>query len=372
MSVQADTRAPLTVEQALMAAHAQQRAGALDPARAIYERVLTLAPRHPRALTMLGTIAYQQGDEALGDAYIERAIEVLEGVAGEDAGQAAGLANLLLARGRTSEALTLLAGLELPLNPIRATPEAFAERRAGAQAAGRPAMLITTVPKSASESIWNRLAAGLGLAQSHVSIGLFPDCALVPARVRDLAAGGIIAKEHIAPTPYNLDSLRAAGIDRLVVHLRDPRQATLSWAHFVRDDVGKRPLGPIWRKIVPPARVLEAGLEAVVDWCVEHYLPRLIDFARDWAEVQAKPAGGLAVRCLSFEQYVANEAAYLREVLDLYDLDQAGFAAETRAETVHWRKGETAEWRSVFTAAQRRRAQRQMPAGLAGRFGWDG
>jgi hypothetical protein len=226
------------------------------------------------------------------------------------------------------------------------------------------------MPKSASESIWNRLAEGLGLAQSNVSIGLFPDCALVPHRVGLFASGGVIAKEHIRPTEHNLRVLRTHGIARIVVHLRDPRQATLSWAHFVRDDIARRPLAPIWRRIVPPPRVLQRGLEATIDWCLEHYLPLLMGFIEGWVAMAHDPRADLAVRCLTFEQFRLAPEHYLSEVLAFYGIERGRLALDAEAEVVHLRKGALDEWRGVFTRAQRRRASAAIPGRLAEAFGW--
>lgn len=365
------TRQKMTVDQAVTFAYRQQVSGALEEARRAYERILVVAPGHPTALTMLASIAYQRGDDILGEAYVERAVEVYRGrlaVHPGGSGQTAALVNLLLSRGRIAEAERLITTVNLPLNPIRATPEAFEARRRQAQRTGLPPMLLITVPKSASESIWNLLAERLGFAQSHVSIGLFPDCCLVPPRVRQLAAGGVIAKEHILPTAHNLRVLQAHGIDRLLVHLRDPRQAMLSWAHFVRDDVSRRALAPIWRKIVPPAGVLETGLGATLDWCLEHYLPRLVEFMTSWLGLATDPRAPVRVRCLTFEQFRTAPEHYFEQALALYAVDHDRFNTDAKAEVVHLRRGALDEWREVLTRRQQRRARQAIPDSLAAMF----
>lgn len=368
-----EARGTVPVETVLAMAGAQQRAGNPAAAERLYRQILTKLPQQPQALTMLGSLAYQRGDDGAGDALVERAIaaltEALDAMPAA-APEHAGLANLLLARGRPEDAFERLARVELPLNPVRSSVAEFATRREAAKAAGRPSILMTTMPKSASESLWNHLAIGLGLGQSHVSIGLFPDCQLVPCRVRDLKAGGVIAKEHVGPDEHNLAILADAGIDRILVHLRDPRQAVLSWAHFVRDDVSRRMLAPIWRKIVPPAALLDRDLHQVIDWCLDHYLPLLVGFIEGWHLLERDGHAGLCVRCLTFETFVADRDDYLAKVLDFYGLAPNDMALVQQAATIHWRRGETDEWRSVFTAAQRRRAGDALPACLSEHYGW--
>lgn len=363
----------LSLQEAFELARKSQAEGQLDDARRLYERLLSFQPNHAGALTLLGSIAYQKGDDVQGDAYLDRAVDIygqmLRQTPDEPSVRAA-LINQMLARGRTEEALSFIEPLRLQMNPVRSDPETFARTRKRAVAAGRPPIVINTVPKSASETIWNRLAGGLGMAQSHLSIGLFPDCCIVPYRMRTFMDGGVIAKEHIPASRHNVDQLTRAGIDRMVFHVRDPRQATLSWAHFVRDDVSMRLMAPIWRKVMPPAKVLAQGFEATLDWSIDVYMPRLIRFMTDWDAVSRDPATPLEVRFLSFESFRTEGDAYFREVLDFHGVDPASFDPGAEAEDVHYRKGELDEWRGVFTKAQAKRAWQQIPRDLAKRFDW--
>ena len=165
------------IEREFRAARQFQADGELDRAKRGYGEVLARVPHHAESMTMLASIAYQQGDDTQAEAYLDRSIEVYQAVLEHMPKMVrarAPLVNLLLARGRVAEAEALMAGLELRLNPIRASSKEFTQRRRASIERGLPAMLINTLPKSASESIWNKLAQGLGMAQGHLSVGLFP------------------------------------------------------------------------------------------------------------------------------------------------------------------------------------------------------
>ncbi|HMB76361.1 MAG TPA: sulfotransferase domain-containing protein, partial [Kiloniellaceae bacterium] len=283
----------------------------------------------------------------------------------------ASLVNFLMARCETAAAEDAALPLEFPINPIRATHEEYMRRQRSGIAREIPLILINTVPKSASESIWNRLAEGLDLAQGHLSLCLFPDCCLVPARLRAARQGGLVAKEHLLATRHNLSVLESFGIDRMVVHLRDPRQVALSWAHFVRDDVSMRLMAPIWRRIVPPAATLRAELPELLDWSIEHFLPQIMAFISGWTAVAADEASPMEILFLDFETFLQEPQSYFERLLTFYGLDPEGFRQDAEAETVHLRKGETEEWRRVFTPAQQARAFELIPKVLADRFGWE-
>ena len=367
------TARKLSLPQAFDLARRLQSDGQLEDARKLYERLLHFQPGHPGALTMLASIGYQRGQDIQADAYIDRAnalyAEILQ-QRPDDTQIRAALVNQLLARGHRDQAQRYAQDLPLQMNPVRSDPSTFAQTRARAIAEGRPRMLINTVPKSASETIWNRLAAGLGMAQSHVSIGLFPECTVLPYRMKTFMDGGIVAKEHLPATRHNLRQLVDAGMTRVVFHVRDPRQATLSWAHFVQDDVSMRLLAPIWRQVVPHADVLAGGLEETVDWAIDKYLPQLVKFMTDWDALGRDPDQDIDVKFLSFEFFRNDEDAYVREVLGFYGIPYDTLAPDAQSADVHYRKGELDEWRDAFTRRQARRAWDAIPRDLAKRFGW--
>jgi len=350
-----------------------QAEGDLEQAKKYYGQVLVRIPHHAEALTMLAAIGYQQGDEVQARAYVDRAIDIYRHVVAqmpENLSVRAPLVNILLARGHRDLAEHYIEELMLPLNPIRATPQEFVRRRKMGIEQGLPPILINTLPKSASESIWNRLAEGLNMAQSHLSLGLYPDCCLVPARVKSAAEGGLIAKEHIPATDYNLRQLSEHGLKKVVFHVRDPRQATLSWAHFVQSDVSMRLMAPIWRKVVPPAEVLKGDVGDVVDWSIDHYLPLAIDFMRGWTNLRDQKDQPIEVLFLTFEQFRTDPDSYFAAILEFLELAPERFAAEAEAEVVHLRRGLIDEWREAFAPAQQERAWSKIPADMAESFGW--
>lgn len=361
------------IHEDFLAAKTQQVEGKLVEAKAAYGEILARVPHHAESLTMLSSIAYQQGDDVQAEAYLDRSIAIYKATVQQmpKLVNARGpLVNLLLARGRQAEAEDYIKDLELTINPVRATVEEFTRRRRIGKEQGLPAVLINTVPKSASESIWNKIAEGLRLGQGHISLGLFPDCCVVPIRVSAACEGGFIAKEHINPTDFNLKILAERGLSRMVCNLRDPRQATLSWAHFVKDDVSMRLIAPIWRKIVPPSSMPKSDFGAYLDWCIENYLPLLTDFLSRWMAVEQDKSQPIKVLFLTFEEFLADPNAYVDRVLELYEIDPAKFARGAVSETVHLRKGETEEWRGVFSTKQQARAWELIPKELAERFGW--
>ena len=129
-------------------------------------------------------------------------------------------------------------------------------------------------------------------------------------------------------------------------------------------------MAPLWRRIVPDRPVLERDLAGLIDWCIDSYLPILIEFMAAWVRIEADKAQPIRVLFRSFELFLKEPDSYLDSVLEFYGIDKARFASEAEAEVVHLRKGESEEWRGVFSKAQQRRAWENIPRDLAERFGW--
>jgi tetratricopeptide (TPR) repeat protein len=154
------------------------------------------------------------------------------------------LKNPMILSGRAEELVSIFerALIENPSMPLeRLTAFAFLQKRAIAN--DLPDMLVVTMPRTGSLYILMRLSTGLSIPVSHVSLNLFPKDHVIPCWARTLATGGTVAQEHIDASPENLAHLREAGIDKLCVHTRDPRQATLMGTPR-RIDVRQTPAPP--------------------------------------------------------------------------------------------------------------------------------
>ena len=151
------TQLNLSIATALKSAKQLQSDGALLEAKRAYETVLRHLPGQPEALTLLGSIAFQLGQDRDGERLLDAAIESYATIFahghGNDSLRAA-YVNLLLARCRHEEAEREIAKPRLPINPIRSTPEAFRARIEQAKYRALPGVLLNSLPKSASESIW--------------------------------------------------------------------------------------------------------------------------------------------------------------------------------------------------------------------------
>jgi Sulfotransferase domain len=244
-------------------------------------------------------------------------------------------------------------------------------RQDAARRRGVPGIMFVAMMKSASEFIRENLMRALDVPEIGLSVGTVPWDEVVPSAVRQLASGGAVARSHLSAN--NLPVLAANGVDRLILHVRDPRQVIVSWVHHMRriSDVEFR-----WSALrydpPLPAEFREWGLRRQMDWAVHNYMPGQLQWLEDWASAlhQGPPIPVLVSR---FEDFVADQRVFFRKLSDflgIAEIQVPGSRRQSAAAMRNFRRGRIGEWRDVLTARQIKTfAARIEP--LAQYFGWE-
>ena len=164
-----------------------------------------------------------------------------------------------------------------------------------------------------------------------------------------------------------------AGLSRLVVHLRDPRQATPSWAHHIETLTGASAY--LRKRIWPllPEDYDRWTFAEKLDWNIAKHLRLLGPWVEAWVALAEASADQLSIRFTSYEEFRRDEPGFYAGLLEFYGIELAEFdanPADLAKQEFHFCKGQTDEWREVFTDAQKQAAWRLMPDDLCARFGW--
>lgn len=242
--------------------------------------------------------------------------------------------------------------------------------REGAREAVLPSILFNTLPKSGSVFITKTLTQGLGFQHLAVSLGYFPVDLIDWTKLKRAAQGNHVSQEHFDASEMNLQILRHFK-PRMVLHLRDPRQATLSFLHHtVR--LFNEGHGDMAFQICPtPGKDFYfESLSGQIDWMIENYLTGAVKWICDWLAVA--DAKGLDILITTYEDFVSDNQALYHRILDFYGIPRERFHAVALAKTMenHYRKGKVAEWKEVFSPRQRERATAVVTQKLIDRFNW--
>lgn len=224
-------------------------------------------------------------------------------------------------------------------------------------------ILLNTMPKSGSVYILKSLAKIVNLKTMH-----FGDPSNGRISTKDVAAfsaGGFVAQNHLDPSADNLQILEQLK-PRMVLHLRDPRQAMLSWLYHL--DWKNRTEGLVLSG--QPAGYYEWPLPRKIDWQIDNYLPRLLAWTKQWVAIADK--GTFPILITHQDDLRCNEKAFFDAILSFYEM-KLDFELPNLARTLdetHFRNADPEEWVRTFTSEQADRTGTALPRSLKMRFGW--
>jgi len=242
-------------------------------------------------------------------------------------------------------------------------------RRVAGTTAPCNSILFNAVPKSASTYCYWTMMEALQLLENSISLGYFPKDMIVWKRLAMFGTGSQIAHHHIDASPVNVWFLKQRAI-KTIVHVRDLRQVMVSWTHhLVRSGERHTPFQTI---AAVPEEWFDLPFQRQLDWMIDHHLPVFVCWVEEWLKVADRRE--VEVLFTVFEEFLSDRDAFFRRIIRFCGLDESQFKdpkldRQSRSE-FQFRTGQAEEWRSVFTADQRRRATELMPCTLMERFGW--
>lgn len=236
-----------------------------------------------------------------------------------------------------------------------------AELREQRVADGLPSILLASQGKSGSATVSAIFNAGFDLPAVMYALG--NDC-VVDAWAKDYSRGGACHTTHLAPTPSNIRSLRHAGIGKVIVHMRDPRQALLSAIHHIE---------------TYPDQVVLLRRAADGEVSVTDRARNMIGFFENticWIAGWIKAAEHINILFSTFEELVRDQGRLVERYIDFFGREHASKFNYKKAlmrdpgKDYHFRKGETDEWRTVFTHEFADELSARIPQYLKEKFEW--
>ena len=233
-------------------------------------------------------------------------------------------------------------------------------------------VVLSTLPKSASAYLLVSLMNGLNLMPERVSLRATDSNQNINElldiqRLRDcISSGGFIIHGHFYPE--NNHNVRAINLlDKILVHVRDPRQTILSWAHYLT--------GPEFANNDKNLADALSGcsLEERIDWTLENVLPRQVSYLEGWmcsvTQQRLKPE----VKFLKQENLAAKPDEYFRSILGFLEIEESMFVPPPPPEVgkLHYRRGIGDEWREVFSATQFNMVQDAITDELLAFYDWE-
>jgi hypothetical protein len=277
------------------------------------------------------------------------------------------LADTICACGRQAEIVGLLDGLlarcpqmhVMCQNDPAAVEFAVKMRNLNINA-GLPSILLISQGKSASITVANIFNAGFDLQSIAYSLLTLE---LIPSWLEDYARGGACYVTHLDPSAERVARLKHAGFQKLILHLRDPRQAFLSAIHHL--DAYPDQL-VYYRGLVNGADSMDKKALQMAPYYLQS-----VKWIQSWISLE----DDIEIMYSTHEQLVADPDKFVERYLDFYGVDRELFsyrdAMNQRKDLdFHLRVGRTNEWREVFSPEVADRLSAHLPEALKQRFDW--
>lgn len=247
-----------------------------------------------------------------------------------------------------------------------------------------PPILAITLPKSGTVFIAKALRQGLDLNNQMDSIanlitngeiqidgGRFPDISINYSILKKFASqnDGVVGISHLPPTKYNI-LLVNRYLEKVIVHMRDPRQALLSLTHHFNDLEVSEPL--LSSTYLFPDNYYILPLSKQIDYQINNWLPVFIDWLEGWLKASVDPRFQMNVLFTHFEDMKNDPQKFFGSILNFYEIPSNRFTMPSTPKNgqLHFRKGEIAEWRKVFSKRQQQKVNSMIPQRLFDSFGW--
>lgn len=260
-------------------------------------------------------------------------------------------------QGAYLKALSDLGTLREQAAPVVRTPEQKATT------AGRPSIFLVTLPKSGTVWLSQSLRLTLGLDHTATLVTpLFPKNVLWPRMLEDFAEGGMLSVSHLQPDRENIELLKAAGVSKGVLHVRDPRAALYSWARFAPQRA------PKYHQMVLNTDYRTMSEAEIIDHAVDHTLPLFVKWIEDWLAVLATDPN--MDYLVTRHEDLADGERFIGRICEFYGVRHPRIVLADKSEATHFRGGDNEGWKQAFTRDQAARAGAMIPPALRSRFGW--
>jgi hypothetical protein len=218
-----------------------------------------------------------------------------------------------------------------------------------AMASATPSIFVNTLPKSGSVFILGSLRKSTGMKFHKIAYGYYPWDLIDYKKIKVFGRGGKIALQHLDAHPLNLIYLEQYA-KRWVLHLRDPRGSLLSWVHHLDRLHREEMYDTLQLYPFVPKDYFQWKMPKKIDWQIENYLTQTIEWIRGWGEYHARSPRNMLVT--THNELSSDSETHIARILQFYNIAQPKVTLVEKNIDNHFRKGEKAEWKGIFTPTQ--------------------
>ncbi|MFC3231261.1 hypothetical protein ACFOGJ_28695 [Marinibaculum pumilum] len=236
-----------------------------------------------------------------------------------------------------------------------------------------PPIMVVTLPKSGSVYIQNNLSISLKIPHIQISLARFPNDYILSESLKIFAMGGAVSQTHLDPSMENLEILHRAGIKHIHVHVRDPRQATVSWAKYLSNEVVGKLSHQRHLADPPLPKGFDELPEAIkFEWFATNHYPSCIRWIVQWLAV-SQSDNRFNITFTDHSEFEKSNSGLIKIIVENFGKSMhfdPQKIQEPEVGKAHFRRGLNDEWRDCFTPAIQKWMNSLLPQGLCAKFHW--
>lgn len=238
-------------------------------------------------------------------------------------------------------------------------------------------LFLNTLPKSGSVYLVNsliKMLPGKDIRFGYVSANQgFPSDYIVKKQldhIFNVSADIILIQEHIGCSWVNTRLLESS-LSKMVLHIRDPRAALLSWVHHVENNLHLDITKLYNMEYKLPTNYTIRSFAERLDWDLHNLLPCHISWLKEWLDFYDNNCI-IQVLLTTHSELKKDSSALFERVLSFYDIEGARphLIPPPQEGTHHFRKGLSHEFFDVFSESQLAFANSIMDPNWFDRFDW--
>jgi hypothetical protein len=225
-------------------------------------------------------------------------------------------------------------------------------------------ILFASLPKSGTVFTSETIARSLTIP--YKSDPGFPDKEISENILNEFTKYPAIHVSHLSPSTSNQKKLLEANINKIILHIRDPRAAMISWYHFIEkwntDEREHTMKGA-------PKNYYQLSKKDKNDVLIDTFYQYCLKWIQDWMDIYDKNTD-FKILLMTHDDLLVSTEHYCNKVFDFYNVSAPVIELKKDSKT-HFRSGKKTEWIEHLTAEQINRMDEMMPDELRKRFGWE-
>lgn len=191
-----------------------------------------------------------------------------------------------------------------------------------------PSIIIFTIPKSGSQSVAYTLIDILKLSRKTVSSELHWSIDKISlSKINKIKKYNHLVFDHI---PFSKDVCEVLSkheaFDKLVVHIRDPRNALISWINWVQHEIKRNHFdekSKFYLKLHPRPKMSifkDNDSKQIKDYFIKNYYPQFVSWIEKWDTFASENSLKKKILFVKYENFCKDPLNYLNKIFTFYDI----------------------------------------------------